>query len=445
MMKFSDDFVWGTATSSYQIEGAAYDDARGLSVWDMLCRRSGAIVQGDNGDIACDHYNKFKEDVQLMKWLGIKGYRFSISWSRVLPQGIGNINQKGMDFYSKLVDELLANGITPYITLFHWDYPEELYRRGGWLNKDSSEWFAEYTKAITVSLSDRVTNWMTFNEPQCFMNFGHLTGTHAPGDKLPFADVLQGCHNVLLSHGKSFRILRDYSKADANIGYAPVGFVHVPAHETPDQIENARQSMFSVEQNDLMNNTWWVDPILFGRYPEDGLRAYEQYLPKIESGDMAIIKTDLDFLGLNIYHAKYIGTSADNSSRPVGLTAMNWPVVPESLYWGPKFFYERYKKPMMITENGLANADWPSIDGAVHDPQRIDFMNRYLRQLNKAISESIPVTGYFHWSLMDNFEWAEGYTKRFGLIYVDFMNQRRIPKDSAHWYKKLIAAKGQLP
>ena len=442
-MSIPNDFIWGAATSAYQIEGAAYQDGKGLSVWDMMCRRPNAVSGNHNGDVACDHYQKYKEDIALMKSLGIKGYRFSLSWPRILPDGVGAVNQKGLDFYSRLVDELLANGITPYVTLFHWDFPYELYCRGGWLHENSSNWFADYTKVVMEHLSDRVQNWITLNEPQCYMQFGHLEGIHAPGDKMIFSQVLMAGHNTLLAHGKSFKMIQSYAKSRPNIGYAPVGFVCVPERNTPEDILAAEKATFKCELSNVLNNTWWMDPVLLGTYPEDGLKLYEQYLPKIGPEDMSIIQTDIDFLGLNIYHGTVVGESSlSNTMHHFPLTSFGWPVVPESLYWGPKFFYNRYKKPIMITENGMANTEWPSLDGAVHDPQRIDFMTRYLRELRTVIEEGIPVKGYFHWSLMDNFEWAQGFSKRFGLIYVDFHNQKRILKDSAYWYRNLITSNG---
>ncbi len=440
-MNIPNDFIWGAATAAYQIEGAACQDGKGLSVWDMMCRRPNVIFGNHNGNVACDHYHKYKEDIAMMKWMGIKAYRFSLSWPRILPHGTGEVNKNGLDFYSQLIDELLINDIVPYVTLFHWDFPHELYRRGGWLHEDSSDWFAEYTRIVIEKLSDRVRNWITLNEPQSFIQFGHLEGIHAPGDKLALSQIFQASHNVLLSHGKSFRVIKSCAKSRPNIGYAPIGFVSVPTSCNCDDVTFAEKSTFACELTNVLNNSWWMDPVLLGTYPEDGLKLYEPYLPKFDVDDLSVIQTDIDFLGLNIYHGTKVGKpSLDNSVHHFPLTSFGWPVVPESLYWGPKFFYKRYKKPIMITENGMANTEWPSLDGAVHDPQRIDFMTRYLRELRNVIAEGVPVKGYFHWSLMDNFEWAQGFSKRFGLIYVDFNSQSRILKDSAYWYKNLIAS-----
>ena len=448
-MGFPGGFVWGSATASYQIEGAADEDGKGPSVWDMMCRKGGTIWNGQSGAVACDHYHRYKEDVAHWKEIGLKGYRLSISWPRVIPAGVGAVNPKGLDFYDKLIDELLAANISPYLTLFHWDYPLELYYRGGWLNPDSPDWFADYTRVVVERLSDRVTHWMTLNEPQCFVGLGHRDGVHAPGDKLAFREILRMAHHVLLAHGKAVQTIRAHAKSEVKVGYAPVGTVKVPATEDPKDIEAARRSMFSItEPKGYWNNTWWMDPVILGRYPEDGLQAYAPDLPEMGEGDLETMCQPLDFFGVNIYQGQTVRAGPDGNAEPVDLptgyamTAFRWPVTPEALRWGPRFFHERYKLPIVITENGLANLDWVALDGKVHDPQRIDFTRRYLLQLEKAIEDGADVRGYFHWSIMDNFEWAEGYRQRFGLIHVDYDSQKRTLKDSAYWYKEVIASNG---
>ncbi|MDF2524209.1 MAG: bglA [Clostridiales bacterium] len=449
-MGFPEKFIWGAATAAYQIEGAAFEDGKGWSVWDSLCRKDGAIREGDNGDVACDHYHRYKEDVEMMKEIGLKAYRFSISWPRILPEGIGRVNEKGLDFYDRLVDELLEAGITPYITLFHWDYPLELYKKGGWLNPHSSDWFSEYTKVVVDRLSDRVNHWITQNEPQCYINLGHSLGIHAPGLKLSMADVLQAAHNSHLAHGKSVQVIRKYAKRNPIIGYAPVGGVFIPKTESKEDIEAARKAMFSYHDADLWNNAWWMDPIFLGKYPEDGLKIFEQFLPHIGQDDMKTICQPLDFFGTNIYHGQVMTMSKDGRSVKVKQTpgyrktSFNWPVAPEALYWGPKFFYERYKKPILITENGLSNTDWIALDGKVHDPQRIDFLYRYIKEYQKAGEDGVDIMGYFAWSLLDNLEWAEGYNERFGLVHVDYQTQKRTLKDSAYWYKEVISSNGKI-
>ncbi|MFW6022164.1 MAG: GH1 family beta-glucosidase [Halanaerobiaceae bacterium] len=450
-MSFPENFTWGAAAASYQIEGAAFEDGKGLSVWDMFSRKKGVIKNGDTGNVACDHYHRYKEDVAIMKEIGLQAYRLSISWPRVLPDGTGNINEKGLDFYDRLIDELLENNIEPYVTLFHWDYPYQLYKRGGWLNSDSPDWFAEYTEIIVDRLSDRVKNWFTINEPQVFINLGHRDGVHAPGLKLSLDDLLQISHNVLLAHGKSVQVIRNNSKQDCRIGMAPSESPVIPDQKTDENIQVAKDTLFSIQgnKNDLWSLTWWMDPVFFGKYPEDGLKRFEVYLPDIKDGDMDIISQPLDFFGVNIYQGVRMGVDENGNAYPVELekgyprTAFNWPITPEALYWGPKFYYERYGKPVIITENGLSNTDWVSLDGDVHDPQRIDFINRYLSQLKKVGEDGVEIDGYFIWSIMDNFEWAQGYDERFGLVYVDFESGQRIIKDSGKWYSKVIKSNGQ--
>ena len=467
-MGFRKDFVWGVATAAYQIEGAAYEDGKGLSDWDTFCKKPGNIWNNQSGDIACDHYHHFQDDIDAMKQIGVTGYRMSISWSRVIPNGTGAVNPKGLAFYDQLVDKLLAAGITPYVTVFHWDYPYELSCRGGWLNPDSSDWFAEYTKVVVDRLSDRVTNWMTINEPQVFINHGHQVGTHAPGLMLPFPDVLRAAHNTLLAHGKCVQAIRANAKTKCRVGLAPVGVACIPATDSPADIAAAKKAMFSIGSmniwnsssvnkdaranavvaKDIWNNTWWMDPMFLGKYPEDGLNFYGSDVPAIREKDMSIIHQPLDFFGANIYRGETIRAGKDGQPEfvkdPVGhpLTAYHWGVAPAALYWGPKNFYERYKLPVYMTENGMSNVDWVAQDGKVHDPQRIDFLHRYLLQLRKASDEGVDIRGYFQWSLLDNFEWASGFRERFGLVYTDYPTQKRILKDSALWYKEVIKSNG---
>jgi len=441
-MGFSKDFVWGAATSAYQIEGAADADGKGESVWDVMCKKEGAVWQGGSGETACNHYRRYKEDVALMKEIGLKGYRLSISWPRVLAEGTGRVNEKGLEFYDRLIDELLANGIIPYVTLFHWDYPYQLYQRGGWLNDESPQWFAEYAKIVVERLSDRVAHWMTVNEPQCFVHVGHTLDTHAPGDKLELKDILQISHNVLLAHGRAVQAIRSAAKGECFVSFAPMGIVSFPETNKKKDVDAARENMFSINGKHTMQNTWWLDPVLAGEYPADGVELFGKDMPQIGAEDMEIISEPIDFLGINIYHGIEVRADGDGKAV-VFLTSFHWPITPETLYWGPKFLYERYNKPIVITENGMSNNDWVAMDGGVHDPQRIDFLSRYLQQLNAAVSDGVQVQGYFVWSFMDNFEWAEGYKQRFGIVHVDFDTQKRTMKDSALWYKKVIESNGK--
>ena len=451
-MGFAKDFVWGAATSSYQIEGTGRDSGKGQNIWDVFTKEPGRVYEGHTGDIACDHYHRFREDVAYMKELGLKGYRFSIDWSRVLPEGTGKVNEKGIDFYNALIDELLEQGIEPYITLYHWELPYEIYKRGGWMNPEIVEWFGQYARLVAERFSDRVKYFFTLNEPQCFVGLGFLQGCHAPGVKAPLRDTFEMAHNALKAHGRAVQMLRAYGKQNVQIGYAPTSGMCYPEKETPKDIEAARKALFALP-DDLSNWTWnvswWSDPVILGKYPEEGMKKYEKYLPVITDEDMKLISQPIDFYGQNIYNGRCIRMGTDGRPeevrRPAGFpkTATNWPVTPEALYWGPKFLYERYRKPIYITENGMACHDTVSQDGKVHDPNRIDFLARYLKNL-KRVAEEIDIRGYFQWSLMDNFECDKGYAERFGIIYVDFETQERIWKDSAYWYRDLIRRNGDF-
>lgn len=446
-MTFPDNFVWGAAAASYQIEGAAFEDGKGLSVWDKFTQWNGKVWHGQSGNVICDHYHRYVEDVALMKEMGLQAYRLSLSWPRILPDGTGQVNPAGLDFYDRLIDELLASEITPYVTLFHWDYPYELYCRGGWLNPASSDWFAEYTRVVAEKLGDRVKHWMTLNEPSVFVAVGHEEGRHAPGLKLPFDQILRMSHNVLLSHGKAVQVLRAAS-SDAQIGAAIVSKVGIPVSESTEDIEAARRFTFDVVAQDMWHHNWWSDPMLRGEYPADALALYGDLMPEIKSGDMETIHQPLDFYGMNVYNGIYIRQGANGQPEVQGqpdgfpITAFHWPVTPEALYWGPRFLWERYQLPIVITENGLSSLDWVATDGKVHDPQRIDFTRRYLRHYQKAAADGVALHGYFHWSVMDNFEWAEGTKHRFGLIHVDYQSGKRTIKDSGYWYRDLIASNG---
>lgn len=447
---FPKGFAWGAATSSYQIEGATREGGRGLSIWDQFCGVPGAIKGGETGDAACDHYNRFEQDIELMKSIRLQAYRLSVSWPRVMPSGTGEINPEGMAFYDRLIDGLLEAGIEPWVTLFHWDLPLALQRRGGWLNPESPRWFESYAAKIVDLLSDRVTRWITINEPQIFVGLGYATGEHAPGHKLPFAEQLLIGHRVLLAHGRAVRVIRERSKKQAVVGWAPVGRAGIPVSDSQADVDAARRRTTEIDAKGFWNNTWFGDAVCLGRYPEDGLRLFGRDAPKVEPGDMKLVSEPLDFYGVNIYSGEPVRAGDDGA--PVGVprapgypqTAFGWTIEPESLYWGPRFLYERYRLPMVVTENGLSCFDFISTDGKVHDPARIDFLTRYLRSLNRAITDGTEVLGYFQWSLLDNFEWAEGYRQRFGLVFVDFETQRRLLKDSARWYAEVIRTNGSI-
>ena len=449
-MSFSKNFTWGAAAAAYQIEGTWDAEGKGESVWDMLARQKGRIWENHNANVACDHYHRYREDVRLMAEIGLNAYRFSVSWPRVFPEGTGRVNAAGLAFYDRLVDELLAHKIEPWVTLFHWDYPYDLFLRGGWLNPDSPQWFADYTAVLVDKLSDRVTHWITLNEPQCFIGLGHLAGAHehAPGLKLGMREALVAAHHCLLAHGRSVQTIRARARKAPSIGWAPVGSVFYPATESAADIEAAREVTHSVKGDNFWNNTWFADPVILGHYPEAGLQAYGKNVPAFKAADMEIICQPMDFYGVNIYTGTPVKAGPDGKPLPIWFppghphTHFSWKIVPESLYWGPRFLAERYKLPIVITENGLSVTDNISLDGRVHDPQRIDFLQRYLLALQRAVRDGIDVRGYFHWSIMDNFEWAEGYKHRFGLVHIDYETQKRTIKESARWYREVIRTNG---
>lgn len=428
----------------------------------MSSRQSGVIYEGHTGDVACDHYHRYLEDVSLMREIGLQAYRFSISWPRVMPDGVGKVNPAGLDFYDHLVDALLESNIEPWITLFHWDTPMGIHHRGSWLNRDISNWFADYTKVVVDRLGDRVKNWITLNEPHIFLGPSENEGFHPSGNKLPHKERLLAAHHALMCHGRSVQAIRANAKVKTNIGWSPIGRVKVPYHPglfqgvgeagvaAPRDIEAARQQANAVPFKDFWNNTWLADPVVLGSYPEDGLRLYGSDAPKPLPGDMEVIKQPIDFYGANIYDAEIFKAGEDG--KPVRVpfppghpqNALRWFIIPEALYWGPRFLYERYKLPIYITENGMTNLDWVMADGRVHDHQRIDYTRRYLQQLRRAATDgTTQVGGYFHWSLMDNFEWQCGYRERFGLIHVDYTTQERTLKGSAHWYRGVIDSNGE--
>lgn len=445
---FKDGFLWGAASAAHQIEGAYLDDGKGLGYWDYVEQQEGQVKHGERADVACDHYHRYKEDVALMKKIGLKSYRFSISWPRVLPEGTGKVNEKGLQFYSDLVDELIAAGIEPLVTLYHWNIPLVLHEKGGWQNNDSPQWFEEYVKVVVDALSDRVKYWMTFNEPQMFAGIDGMRIKDSLPKEEGMAVLMNISKNIFLAHGKAVSVIRKHAKQPAMIGMAPTGPVFLPKGSSQDAIEAARVKSFETDSETFMfGNSWWADPIYLGHFPEDAVTLLGNQLPVFSETEWAQISQPLDFYGFNVYNAQitfpapefgYDEYAYQGSPR----TAMDWNVTPEVMYWSPRFLYDRYQKPLMITENGMAGMDWVCLDGKVHDLQRIDFLNRYLLYLEKAINEGIPVIGYQYWSIMDNFEWGSGFDRRFGLIYVDYRTQERTLKDSAYWYSEVIKNNG---
>lgn len=448
---FKDDFVWGVATSAYQIEGRDADDGAGVCIWDEFAK-SGRVYEGHDGSVACDHIHRYKEDYALMRLLGVKAYRFSISWARVMPTGTGEVNEKAIALYRDMMKEMIKNGITPYITMYHWELPQALQNKGGWLNEDLIGYFGEYARVVAENFSDLSEHIITFNEPQCFIGLGYLTGGHAPGLKLSPKDVFQITHNVLRAHGTAVKQLRKYAKHPIKIGFAPTCGVAYPYTDSKEDIEAARSIYFGFDQpinNWTWNVPWFSDPVFLGKYPEEGLEKYKDYLPEITKEDMELIYQPIDFMGQNIYNGYFVRCGKDGKPEYVGRsegfpkTATNWPVTPDALYWGAKFLYERYKMPLYITENGMSAHDWVSEDGRVHDYNRIDFLDKYLSSLQRASDDGVDLRGYFLWSFLDNFEWEKGYSDRFGIVYVDFATQKRIAKDSAYWYKEVMETNGK--
>lgn len=451
---FAKDFLWGAATSAYQIEGAANEDGKGPSVWDEFVRERGTIRDEQTGDVACDFYHHYAEDVAHMHEMRLGAFLFSISWPRVMPQGTGAVNAKGIDFYSRLVDALLGAGITPLVTLFHWDTPVALERRGGWRARDMAGWFADYAAVVTRALSDRVTYWLTINEPRSFIGGAYVEPVQAPGEKLSRGDALRAAHITFLAHGRAVQAIRANAKRPVQIGYPCDVSPSLPATNSAADVAAARESTFASPVDHYSadhwwrENAWWLDPVYRGEYPAEAMAALGADAPEIRAGDMETIRQPLDFLGANIYGGWDVRANADGKAEEVHFaagfpeTAFGWQVTPDAIYWAPKWLYERYKMPILITENGCSTRDWISLDGKVHDPQRIDFAMRYLQALARAANEGVPLRGYLHWSLLDNFEWQEGYTQRFGMIYVDFPRQKRVLKDSARWYARIIATNG---
>jgi beta-glucosidase len=415
----------------------------------MCCRRDGFVLQGDTGFTACDHYNRYAEDVKMMAEIGLQAYRLSVMWPRVIPEGTGAVNEAGLAFYDRVIDALLEAGIEPWITLFHWDYPLALFHRGGWLNDDASDWFAEYTRVLVDRYSDRVSNWFTLNEPACFIGLGMQDGIHAPGLQLELKQVNRAWHNSLLAHGKAVQVIRSHGKKPAKIGAAPCFTSFRPETESDADVAAAKAMFFSANSKDMWNVTWGMDPILKGAYPADCLELFGEAAPVVKDGDMEVISSPIDFFGFNCYNSATVRAGADGQPEVVGYandyphTDMDWPVTPDCLYWTPKFLQERYNKPIIITENGMAGIDWVGVDGKVHDGARIDFLTRHLMGIRRAIADGVDMRGYFQWSIMDNFEWSFGYNRRFGIVHVDYRTQARTIKDSGHWYGTVIRSNGE--
>lgn len=437
-LHFPPDFVWGCASASYQIEGAVAEDGRGQTIWDVFSHTPGKVANGDTGDVACDSYHRYAEDAKLVKNLGAKACRMSVAWSRIFPNGRGRANPKGVDHYKRVVDNLLENGVEPYVTLFHWDLPQAL--PGGWQNRDTARAYADYAGYMAGQLSDRVRSFMTMNEIRCFTDLGHQVGVYAPGLQLSPRAVNRVRHHGVLAHGLGVQAIRAHARAGTQVGLAENVVYHVPVIETAEHIEAAKKATRE-------ENAMFITAVMEGRYTDTYLAGQGANAPAVQNGDMRAIGSPLDFVGLNVYRPEYV--RADDSERGyavlphlalsprmaspwlyVGPEVMYWAVRNVSELWGPRAIY--------ISENGCS-ADDPVVQHRIDDADRIMYLRNYLTHLHRAVAEGYPVKGYFLWSLMDNFEWADGYGKRFGIHYVDFATQERIPKLSAAWYRELIA------
>jgi len=444
-MTFPKGFIWGAASAAYQTEGAWNADGKGENIWDDFCRTQGSIQNGDTGNTACDGYHRYGQDVHFLKAMNLSAYRFSINWPRILPEGRGSVNEKGLAYYDALVDTLLENGIIPCVTLYHWELPLALQKQGGWLNRETAEAFAEFASVIAKHFNGRVRNYFTLNEPQCFIALGYAQGLHAPGLMLPVHEQLACMHNTLLAHGLSVQALHEGSSAPIKAGLVSTGRLCYPAEDTPENKAAAKEATFALHEDDwLFTHHWCLDAAVFGRYPKDAPPSLRKFDESVPAGDWDIIKKNVDFIGVNIYNGRPVDRMGRDVPACPGFprTAMKWPVTPEVMRYGPIWLHERYGLPLYIAENGQSCNDRIFLDGGVHDPDRIDFLRRYLRELKKAAQE-VPLLGYFHWSLTDNFEWHQGYNERFGLIYVDYPTQRRIPKDSAYWYANTAKTNGE--
>lgn len=440
--QFPAGFLWGSATASYQVEGAAKEDGRGPSIWDTFSHMPGKVDNGDTGDVADDYYHRYKQDIALMKDLGLKTCRFSVAWTRIFPTGTGAPNPKGLDFYNRMVDALLEAGIQPFCTLYHWDLPQPLEDRGGWENRDTAKAFADYAGYMAGKLSDKVHHFMTLNEMRTFVEQGYGLGVHAPGLKLDIKRLAQLTHNVVLGHGMGVLAIRAGARSGTKVGIADNITPPVPVIEMPEHIEASYKAMRE-------ENAMYLTVLEEGRYTDLYLKRLGSAAPKFTAEEMKIIGSPMDFIGINIYQPTYVRADSTEAGYAVVPPPSSYPhmlspwlkVGPEGLYWGPKLAAELWKiKEIYITENGCSSSDQVAPDGHVYDTDRVMFLRNYLSQLERGVSEGVPVKGYFLWSLLDNFEWADGYQKRFGITYVDFKTQQRIPKLSASFYKEVIRA-----
>lgn len=447
MSRFPKDFLWGVACASYQCEGGWDADGKGLNIWDEFCHDTAHhhIKDGATGDVACDSYHRFREDVALMKAHNIQAYRFSVSWARVIPDGDGAVNEAGLKYYEDLVDELLANGIEPLVTLYHWDLPSALQDRGGWLNRDIVEAFGRYAGIFAGRMKGKVKKYMTLNEPQCAAAFGYGIGIHAPGWTVSEEKVAQVYHHMCLAHSAAYRAVKAAAGEDVQVGVAPCGRLTYPEKDTPANREAAYKATFAMPADDWMFTfNIFLDSVCLKKYADDIPESVQRFAATMDPADWSLMEAP-DFIGVNVYNGKMVDETGAYVARYAGFpqTGCRWPVTPEVMHYGPLQIAQRYGRPVYITENGQSCNDRIFMDGQVHDPDRIDFLHRYLLELSKAVAEGMDLRGYMQWSFLDNFEWNRGYDERFGIVYVDYRTEERIPKDSARWYAKVIKTNGE--
>jgi beta-glucosidase len=431
-IKFPVNFLWGAATASYQIEGAWNEDGKGESIWDRFSHTPGKISDKSTGDVACDHYHRYPEDIALMRQLGLKAYRFSVSWPRVFPSGFGRVNMAGLDFYDRLTDALLAANIEPFITLHHWDYPQALYEKGGWINRDNLGYFADYAAVMAKRLGDRVHRWATFNEPSVIAWDGYISGEHAPGEQDP-VKARQVTHNLMVAHGLAVQAIRA-ADPSLEVGIVLTQWGVDPASDDPADIAAAEQAW-------NVRDTVFLHPLFTGHYHPEILDTLEDQLPEINSGDMALISQELDFLGINSYSRSVISAKQGRLENIPGseYTEMGWEVcAPAFRRMLVKINNDYRLPPIYITENGAAFKDLITPDGKIHDERRMDYLRQHFIAVRQAMQDGVDIRGYFVWSLLDNFEWGHGFTKRFGIIHVDYTTQKRKIKDSGEWYAGVI-------
>ena len=449
MAVFPESFLWGAASASYQIEGGVKEGGRGASIWDTFSHIPGKVARDENGDVACDSFHRWADDVAALKAMNLRAYRFSIAWPRILPQGDGPVNPDGLAYYDALVDALLENSIEPYITLYHWDLPQGREARGGWQNIETARAFGRYAAVVAEHFKGRVHNWFTINEIACVVGLGYGSGIHAPGLQLSLEGQFTCWQHVVYAHCLAEKALHQ-ADPDNRVGFASTGRLCYPVTNAPMDVEAARRLTFGCPDDDwTFTHQMALDPLCLGHWPREDvgprLAACIAAVPPEINEALAFGKPDM--LGLNIYNAQPARMGASGPEyvrRPTGYprTALGWPVEPDSLDWSPRFIGERYGLPMYITENGLSCNDKVYLDGQVHDADRIDFTARYLLALSVGIAQGADVRGYFHWSLVDNFEWYSGYNERFGLYFIDYATHDRIPKDSARWYARVAAENG---